>query len=300
MGSSDFTPTIKIRTQKPLLKAEKLPLVHNAQFNDIREAICFDIDINSPTSHFLFNQQLKDIIIKLDIEPNESELNKETLERIQDIPNKIHKLRQNELQAQFQSKSSSLLVTLSKLKYGQNCIPYSQLIELDQYVRNITNSRSANFTSTNLKHNKRVFYLNNKLISISPLTNNNNKSLVENYGKNFFEFKRMNRINIAICYMNDSTICAEKLAVLDYNTDFSTYVTLIAIGCSAILIFIMLLISSICCCCCCRKRTAKSENEMDNKKKNDINSKLVIKSFPIVTNQQSSMFTFLLHNFTLK
>ncbi len=288
MGSSDFTPTIKIRTQKPILKAEKLPFVHNAQFNDIREAICFDIDINSPTSHYLFNQQLKDIIIKLDIESNESELNKETPALRTSIP-KFQKPKQNELPAQIKSKSSSLLVTLNKLKYGQNCIPYSQLIELDQYVRNLTNNRLVNITSVNSKHSKRIFYLNNKSISTSPLPNNN-KSLVENYGNNFFEFKRLNRINLAICFLNDSTICAEKIAVLDYNTDFSTYVTLIAIGCSAILIFIMLLISSICCCCCCRKKTAKSENELESKKKNDINSKLVIKSFPIVTNQQTSMF----------
>ena len=57
---------------------------------------------------------------------------------------------------------------------------------------------------------------------------------------------------------------------------------MIAIGCSAIFIFIILLIASLCCCCCRRKSSAKSSSV----KKSDINSKLVISSFPIISAQQ--------------
>lgn len=58
---------------------------------------------------------------------------------------------------------------------------------------------------------------------------------------------------------------------------------MIAIGCSAIFIFIILLIASLCCCCCRRKSSTASKLST---KKTETNSKLVISSFPIISTQQ--------------
>ena len=83
-----------------------------------------------------------------------------------------------------------------------------------------------------------------------------------------------------------------SISTLDYNPDLSAYLTLVAIGCSAVLIIFILLIASIC-CCCCRRDTNVSGGKRKQKGvglKNDLNSKLVIKSFPIVTSQSKIHF----------
>ena len=197
---------------------------------------------------------------------------------------------------------------MNKLKYGQNCILYSKLVHLDWQLRNTSRQLSQYLSSVaQADPRKKVFVLSSSLglaqtQSYSSIASSASspsfssaeatRGSVENFGRNFFEFKRMHTVNISLCYKNDSSVCADKATVYDFNPDFSTYITLIAIGCSAIFIFVVLLVASLC-CCCCRRKTKPAKPAA----KSDINSKLVISSFPIISAQQKSKI--FAHSFTI-
>jgi hypothetical protein len=75
----------------------------------------------------------------------------------------------------------------------------------------------------------------------------------------------------------------------------------VAIGCSAVLVFIILLVVSLCCCCCARRKktqlkqqlpTASSSSSSSSHKKGELTSKLVIKNFPIVTQNGNNNFDY--------
>ena len=254
-GMSDFTEPIKATTLPSELIQDQLPNILNAQFNEVREAICFEIEQLVDKNLKLINPV--DLVVKIDLKSVEG----------------------NSSQIENVTKKKSYLLNLSKLKFGQNCISFSQLIELDWEIRN-----STFFQQFNLAKNKenRVFSLDTNLI-----INKRKFSSDVSLGRNFDEFKYLNSINLSICYSNDSSVCSFKISVKDYTADVSTYVTLIAVGCSAVIIFFALLVSMLCCCCCRKHRQNQNKGSI---KKSDLNSKLVIKSFPIVSNHFSSNF----------
>lgn len=237
LGSSEFSNTLRIRTLKTTLKAEQIPKIQIAKFSDIREAICFNLE------HPDYNGQirsLRDLVIRINIRSNEL-----TNESNSDLV-------------------KTIMVNMNKLKLGQNCISYKQLVEIDLALQ-------KNASLEHETQNRKIVY---------SLTTPHQQSLQASFdsiGKNFHEFKRFNLINISVCYANDSSVCTEQLSVIDNTSDISNYVTLVAIGCSTVFIFIILLISSLCCCCC---RTRNKE-----KKAAKANAKL--KGFPIIIpNQQ--------------
>jgi len=273
IGSSDYTETVYVKTKKPSLKPDKLPNIQNAQFNELREAICFDLEPNNEVlfKKYMTNQQLRDLIIKIDVDLNENKAEEEN--------NSSSTIQTRSTNESSESDVKTYLISLNKLKYGQNCILYSQLVELDFQLRNMSSNIRLLNQQLAAQKRRKVFQLNQNL---SPQYAFNKQPQTVRYSlvNNIYEFKKSFSVNISLCYMNDSSICAEKTPVYDYNADFSTYVTLIAIGCSAIFIFIVLLLASLCCCCC------RPQNKAN--KQNDVNSKLVIKSFPILSAQQQS------------
>ena len=267
IGHSKFSTAIRARTLKTFLEPHKLPELKLAQFNDIREAICFDIEQRS-------NENLKGLVVKIDINTASGFYNQ----------NKTSEMYTN---------TKSYLISLNKLKFGQNCILFPQILAIDKQRQRlktiVTNGHnlqtSFNIIASNQTKNSNVYSLNDankkELISSSTL------------GKSFFEFKNLNRLNVSICYSNDTYVCSDKLPVNDFSADFSIYVTLIAIGCSAILILIILLIASVCCCFCCSRKQKKTTGKDIKKGGVPLDQNLVIKSFPAVPiNQQKLSFDY--------
>lgn len=341
LGSSEFTsPLVSTRTQKATLLADKIPSIQNAQFNEMREAICFELE---PTAEFILNQfmgsqQLKDLVVKIDVRVNDELLSaaqdlyrfNKTINLITDRNlfasttlasrqkatteksalgatlgslfnvnpakrgEKEHEEEPNEEKKMPSSQMTrTFLISSSKLKFGQNCILYSDLIEMDEKIRNLTKSTSANNKNMSARR-KSVFSLmggSAQLLSTPSLSSSSASPQgdvdlsMDSLSRSFFDFKRLHKVNVTICYTNDSTICTQQINVTDYSTDFSTYVTFIAIGCSAILIFITLLIASLCCCCCKRNEKASKKTAQQ---KTELSKKLVIKSFPIVNTTTKS------------
>ncbi len=254
MGSSEFSHIVRIRTLKTVLRPEQIPRIQVAKFSDIREAICFNLE-NSDYGNL---KLLRDLIIRIDLKPHKS---------LQSF------YITNDTSNESLNSVKTILINVSKLKLGQNCIAYKQLIDSD-----LNQQKNSTSLLDSFNQNKKIVY---SLVTTRPRL----KSLqsVDSIGRNFFEFKRFNSINISVCYLNDSSICTEQIAIIDNSSEFSNYITLVAIGCSAVLIFIVLLISSLCCCCC--RRRNKLEKKAANKMSTP-NSKLNIKSFPVVLTHQ--------------
>lgn len=244
LGSSPFSSLISVRTLKTTLKSELIPRIQIAKFSDIREAICFNLE----HSDYAQQKLLRDLVIRIDLKYNE--LNNETQKDTNSI--------------------KTLLISLNKLKLGQNCIPFKQLIEID-----LLQQKNSTLSSV-LLNRKIVYSLTTPLVQHDSFKGQS----ADIIGRSFFEFKRFNSMNISVCYANDSNICTEQQLVIDNNYDFSNYITLVAIGCSAVLIFIILLISSLCCCCCRRR------NKLANKDKKAKIANQKLKSFPIVLPNQ--------------
>lgn len=271
MGSSEYSPSVKTKSLPTNFKQEHLPEISNAQFNEIREAICFEIEQIIDRSLRIDRETgLKDYVVKIDLNINDEIFYKES--NLRNISTNLPK-----------QSNKTFLFNLNKLRYGQNCISFSQLTELDWLLRNNTTFLQQ---ISGRKKQSNVFAINSALAlnypKIAFSKSQDSVAKIESIGRNFYEFKRLHQVNLSICFSNDSAICSSIIRVKDYTPDFSTYITLIAIGCSTIFIFIVLLLASLCCCCCKRHQTIKSPH------KTDFNSKLVIKSFPIVSNQQGS------------
>ena len=253
MGSSEFSHILRIKTLKTVLRAEHIPRIQVAKFSDIREAICFNLE-NSDYDNL---KLLRDLIVRIDIKPHKS---------FQSFHITNYTFNENS------NLVKTILINVSKLKLGQNCIAYKQLIE-----SNLNQQKNTTYLLDSFNHYKKFFYT-----LVAPPPRFKSLQSVDTIGRNFLEFKRLNSINISVCYLNDSNICTEKIAIIDHSSEFSNYITLVAIGCSAVLIFIVLLISSLCCCCCQR------QNKLEKKvaKISASNSKLNVKSFPVILTQQ--------------
>jgi hypothetical protein len=273
LGSSEFSHLIRVKTLKTNLKPENIPHIQVARFSDIREAVCFNLENNEFTNTNQF-KSLKDLTVKIDLKLNNHNNNNNSTSR--SIGNEI----------------KTLLINVNKLKLGQNCISFKLLIDTDlAQQKNATlllNQQTIGLSTTNQL--KLLFAINSPARS-QP---------VDIVGRNYYEFKHLNSINVSICYANDSNVCTEQINVIDNNSDFSNYITMVAIGCSSVFVFIILLISSLCCCCFRSKRNKTIVNKLDKKiiiiNKNKMNNNvanLAIKSFPIVMpNHQKKCFDF--------
>ncbi len=320
MGASDFNQLVRVQTPKAAdLNTDKIPKVLSAHFNEVHEAICFELSSDLASSLTASSSaKTNDYIVKIDIS-----LNEELVSAAQDLIKmnnrssspigssssssssflfsqrsiKQFKNTLDNLNTQFRAKSYFI-----DLNQAQSCILYSQLLNLDWQMRNAANLSALKKLNMNnfqpivydlntIKSNQAVKPNSNNLPIVSSIYSSKSENTkLENLITNFIEFKRFHKVNLTICYKNDSSICAEKISVYDYQTDFSNYITLVAIGCSAVLIFIILLIASLCCCCCRRRSRNKKNGNNDDKKqlKGELTSKLNIKSFPIISAQHHS------------
>ena len=80
----------------------------------------------------------------------------------------------------------------------------------------------------------------------------------------------------------------------DYTSELSMYITLVAVGCSAVLILVILLITSICCCYCCARRKQMSA-ELSRKASGSgvpLDQSLVIQNFPALPKGQKLAYDF--------
>ena len=298
LGASDFSPSVRVTTPTTSLESDRLPRVLNAHFNEVHEAICFEL------SESVQNMHAENFVLKVDVA-----LNDELVHAAQDLIRLNNRSSSSSLFSQQRSALNSLkqfrstLETLSNqpvksktylidLSNAHSCVLYSQLVSLDYQLR----ANSTLFSGKKLSSDKSrlipVVYSLNAIMSNSATTDsplpivssiyskyNTNNAKLESLVRNFFEFKKFHRVNVTLCYKKDSSVCAEKISVYDYQTDFSSYITVVAIGCSAVLIFIILLMVSLCCCCC--RRRARKNQQLKRK------AELTIKSFPIVTQNSS-------------
>lgn len=268
IGESGFSESVRARTTKTKLQAAHLPDLDLAQFNDIREAICFDLQPK------LEKLDLDGLVVKIDLnsalfsEYFASNDNKTKLSSVKSDP-------------------KTYLISLNKLKFGQNCILFPQLVEIDNQRELLRGkpksdlfSGSYDLLTLNSTHKTSNIYTLKSLNEASGQQQQHTK--MGQLGKSFFEFKNTNRLNISICFMNDTQVCTEELTVNDYTSEFSMYITLIAVGCSAVLILVILLIASICCCYCCARRKQLRTELLKKKTGVPLDQNLVIKNFPVL------------------
>jgi hypothetical protein len=261
LGSSEFSHLIRIKTLKTNLKPENIPHIQVARFSDIREAVCFNLENNEFTNTNQF-KSLRDLTVKIDLKLN-------------------HHNNNNSTSRSMGNEIKTLLINVNKLKLGQNCISFKQLIDTDlAQQKNATLLLNQQSIGLSIKNQLKLLFAINSPARSQP---------VDIVGRNYYEFKHLNSMNISICYSNDTNVCTEQINVIDNNSDFSNYITMVAIGCSSVFIFIILLISSLCCCCFRSKRNKTIVNKLDKKiiiNKNKMNNNnvanLAIKSFPIV------------------
>lgn len=261
IGSSQFSNPIRTVTLKTQLKPKNLPKLQMTQFNDIREAVCFELRQNEV-------DDLNGLVVRLDI-------------ATASLPNALNATK---------DLKRTYLISLNRLKFGQNCILFPQLVEIDHQRQLLKNRPKL----SRFRPSYDLLMLNESDRSnIYTVKSDSNglKNLPNNLGKSFFEFKHLNQLNISICFSNDTQVCTDRLLVNDYTSEVSMYITLIAVGCSAVLVLVVLLIASICCCYCCARRQQKNEAELKkvkgNKSSVPLDQNLVIKSFPIIPNGKS-------------
>ena len=216
LGSSDSTKSVRVSTLRTALRSKKMPDIQNAQFNEIREAICFDLE-----PHFFGSEKLSDLFVKLEMSFNEAGV-----------------VNQTSMPKETASQTKTFLVNLSKLKYGQNCVHYSKLIQLDWQLRNA--SRQLNYRLSSAASSgdsrKKSYVLNSSLgmaqsqsyVTVAAFASKSSQedlrnAVVSNFGQNFYDFKRLNAINVSLCYKNDSNVCTEKAVVYGKIDVFSLY-----------------------------------------------------------------------------
>ncbi len=227
LGSSEFSQLIRVTTPKTQLEPSKLPKVLNAHFNEVHEAICFEL------SESFQRLPADDYMVKIDIS-----LNDELVSAAQDLI-KLNNRTNGPLFSQQRSlslkqfrstldslsnqqvKSKTYLVDLSS---AHNCILYSQLINLDYQLRANTTISNKQFALkksafTPVVYNLHAIMSNSATSTASlPIVSSiyskyNSNSRVENLVNNFFEFKKFHKVNVTLCYKNDSSICADKINV---------------------------------------------------------------------------------------
>lgn len=279
IGASKFTDLTYGKTLKPRLESNTLPILRLAQFNNIREAICFDI---TPR----LENDLKGLIIKIDLSTVSNFFNF-------NVKNKTNDGKESSL------NSKTYLISLNRLKLGQNCILFPQLIEIDRQREVLKKNplhgnriqESYDLLMLNQTHKSNIYTLKTEISNSENLYGGSSK-----LGKSFFEFKNMNQLNISLCYSNNTQVCTEKVTVNDYTSQFSMYITLIAVGCSAVLILVILLVASICCCYCCARKHEKTRDIVktggnSTLKKIDTQN-MNIKTFPTLPGQEKLNFDY--------
>ena len=115
MGSSEYSPTVGTITQRTHLKANSLPALTNAQFNEQREAICFDLDSmaslfdKSSTTMQTSYKSLNELLIRIEIDLNDELLfANQTSDNVDDLfsaDGEEMTYRQQQQQQQLQSLS---------------------------------------------------------------------------------------------------------------------------------------------------------------------------------------------------
>ncbi len=231
LGSSEFGQLIRVTTPRTQLESTRLPKVLNAHFNEVHEAICFEL------SESFQRLPADDYMVKIDIS-----LNDELVSAAQDLiklnnrssngNSPLFSQQRSLSLKQFQStldtlsnqqvKSKTYLVDLSS---AHNCILYSQLVNLDYQLRANTTISNKQFALkksafTPVVYNLHAIMSNSASQSTASLpivssiySKYNSNSRVESLVKNFFEFKKFHKVNVTLCYKNDSSICADKINV---------------------------------------------------------------------------------------
>jgi len=266
IGASHFSAPIRVATLKTRFQARELPGLGLAQFNDIREAVCFDLDASG------FGQDLNNLIVKVDMST----------------------VKNQNTSASSHDAQRTYLISLNKLKLGQNCILFPQLVEIDQQRQQLKSRPQLGPTkpSYNLLTLNQTNHLN--IYSLKTFSDYPEHSHVaaSTLGNDFFHFKRLNQLNVSICFVNDTQVCTETATVNDYTSQFSMYITLIAVGCSAVLVLVFLLIASICCCYCCARKQQQQTLKESRSGGLPLDQNLVIKSFPIITGHKQHSFDY--------
>jgi hypothetical protein len=233
LGFSEFSPLMRITTPRTQLEPYKLPKVLNAHFNEVHEAICFEL--SEPFQRL----PADDFLVKIDVG-----LNDELVTAAQDLIRLNNRTngplfssgQQRSLSLkQFRStldslsnqpiKTKSYLVDLSS---SHNCILYSQLVNLDYQLRANTTISNKQYAASKkssvyapIVYNLHAIMSNSVVAAASaplPIMSSiyskySASSKVENLVNNFFEFKKFHRVNVTLCYKNDSSICADKISV---------------------------------------------------------------------------------------
>lgn len=237
LGHSEFSTPLRVTTPKNTLDPDRLPKVLNAHFNELHEAICFEL------SDSVRRIKSTDYMIKIEIGLNEDlvaaaqdliRLNNRTggsaassLLASSTSGRILKQLRSNleSLEANHY-KTKSYLIDLN----DASCILYSQLVALDYQLRSNMSSwskmsnRKKIFNTASVPSN--AIYDFNAIVADSATTSTSSlpimSSLYSKYGpnskleslvNNFFEFKKFHRVNVTLCYKNDSSICTDRMSV---------------------------------------------------------------------------------------
>lgn len=233
MGASDYSKPIKAITLKTTLKSDALPVVMNAQFNEQYEAICFDLDsftnmIESGTALYagIHKGMFNDVLVRIEIDLNELVARDNSTGLVEP------RLKQQQhQQPEPIRKKRTYLINISKLKLGQNCVSYGQLLEMDTRA-NGTSAQASPIMVRQQKHTN-VYTIDSEALGEDGtfVTDRSGQqqqqqqhqqtSAFSKYAKvdylkeqTFSDFKRLHKVNISLCYANDSSICSKKVPVI--------------------------------------------------------------------------------------
>lgn len=231
LGHSEFSSPLQIKTLQSELSGENLPAVTSAQFNEQREAICFDLESsNSPTIDSLIDRSIltessttneasasshmQDLLVRVEIDLDES-----LMLRMSTANTSV----EEEEKPKQQPHKKIYLIESNRLKEGQNCISYSQLIEVDYRAKNDSVKKSKNVVT--LESGTAMMLTNGEDPSHSAASHSDSgvdklrtayskySSSVEYFGYDFHDFIRLHRVNVSVCYANDSSVCSQKIGV---------------------------------------------------------------------------------------
>merc|ERR1712071_79576 len=165
MGSSQYTRSISVTTKSAKQELEsadlhkysasdkfdhRMPRLENAQLDDIREAVCFDLIQNGNNDNRFLS---KDVVIRLDIESsvmamipeqqqrheNEEESSSNSFMMMsRDMRRSLAKTSSSENEKMNYFLPQHRVFKLSnslKFKYGQNCVSFGRLVELDHRLQ---------------------------------------------------------------------------------------------------------------------------------------------------------------------
>ena len=274
MGTSDPAPQAAclVRTTRTTNSVARLPLIRNAQFDEIREAICFELAppppplfstfmsaaaasvsaVSSSSSNSNSNNKpihLGDLLIQLQVShvvaASPPPLFLATGNRSQSQVEAANSDEENEvvLQDEVAVIPHTISISLARLKYGHNCVLYSQLIEFEEankFHNTITSEYNVNTTNATATadQRRRIFYLSHAMNAVAAAgagffsSSSNRYVAYHQFGRNktsqssssaspaslwlsrsFADFKRNNRVNVSVCFSNETSVCGQDLVV---------------------------------------------------------------------------------------